>query len=84
MNLDKEFMKQALKRVDELKQETIEKSKQIPNSEAYVREKLRTSGIVSYSKCKKCKKVMLISELEINPGDVGRICIEKEACELRQ
>ncbi len=81
MNLDEEFMKQALKRVDELKQETIEKSKQIPNTEAYVREKLRTSGIVSYCKC---KKAMLISKLEINPEEVGRICIDKEACKLRQ
>ncbi len=33
-------MKQAMKRVNELKQETIEKSKKIPNSEAIVKERL--------------------------------------------
>ena len=32
-------MEQALKRVDELKQEIIEKSKEIPNSEAYIKNK---------------------------------------------
>ncbi len=30
-------MKRALKRVNELKKETIEKSKKVPNSEAFVR-----------------------------------------------
>lgn len=40
MTFNKEFMKQAMKRVDELKQETIEKSKKIPNSEAIVKARL--------------------------------------------
>lgn len=40
MTLNKEFMKQAMKRVDELKQETIEKSKKVPNSEAIVKARL--------------------------------------------
>jgi len=30
-------MKKALKRVNELKKETIEKSKKVPNSEAFVK-----------------------------------------------
>ena len=33
-------MQEAMKRVRELKQETIDKSKQIPNSEIIVKEKL--------------------------------------------
>lgn len=40
MIFNKEFMKQAMKRVEELKQETIEKSKKIPNSEAIVKARL--------------------------------------------
>ncbi len=40
MTFNKEFMKQAMKRVNELKQETIEKSKKIPNSEAIVKARL--------------------------------------------
>ena len=37
MTLNEEFMKRALKRVNGLKKETIEKSKKVPNSEAFVR-----------------------------------------------
>ena len=37
MTFNEEFMKRALKRVNELKKETIEKSKKVPNSEAFVR-----------------------------------------------
>ena len=40
LTFNKEFMKKAMKRVDELKQETIEKSKKIPNSEAIVKARL--------------------------------------------
>ena len=40
MTFNKEFMKQAMKRVNELKQETIEKSKKILNSEAIVKARL--------------------------------------------
>ena len=49
MTFNEEFMKKALKRVNELKQETIEKSKKIPNSEAIVKVKMedfyRTYGM---------------------------------------
>jgi len=37
LTFNEEFMKKALKRVNELKKETIEKSKKVPNSEAFVR-----------------------------------------------
>lgn len=83
MTFNKEFMKQALKRVDELKQETIEKSKKIPDSEVYIEEQVRLSGIVSSSKCKRCHKVLNISELKKNPDGVGRVCIDEEACRRR-
>jgi len=39
-------MHEAMKRVEELKQETIEKSKKIPNSEAIVMDRLRKLSIV--------------------------------------
>jgi hypothetical protein len=41
-------MQDAMKRVEELKQETIEKSKKIPNSEAIVKARLE-----EYEKTKK-------------------------------
>ena len=37
MTFNEEFMKKALKRVNELKKEMVEKSKKVPNSEAFVR-----------------------------------------------
>ena len=37
MTFNEEFMNRALKRVNELKKETIEKSKKIPNSEIFVK-----------------------------------------------
>jgi len=77
-------MKQALIRVDELKQEIIDKSKSIPNSEVYVQERLKASGIVSHSKCKKCYKTMHISKLEKNPDGIGRVCIDKKECSLKR
>jgi hypothetical protein len=40
LTLDKDFMHDAMKRVNELKQETIDKSKKIPNSETIVKERL--------------------------------------------
>jgi len=40
LTFNKEFMKKAMKRVEELKQETIEKSKKIPNSEAIVKARM--------------------------------------------
>ena len=40
MTHNKKFMQDAMKRVEELKQETIEKSKKIPNSEAIVKARL--------------------------------------------
>ncbi len=83
MTFNKEFMEQALKRVDELKQETIEKSKEIPDSEAYIKEQVQLSGIVSTSRCKRCHKVLNISELKINPDGVGRVCIDEETCKKR-
>ena len=83
MTFNKEFMEQALKRVNELKQEIIEESKKVPNSKIYVKEKLRTSGIVSYSKCKKCHRTMHVLKLEKNPDGVGRVCIDKKECSLK-
>ena len=44
-------MKKALKRVNELKKETIEKSKKVPNSEAFV--KVRMEDFYrTYGECK--------------------------------
>ena len=83
MNLNEEFMKQALKRINELQNETIEKSKEMPNSEAYIKEQIQLSGIVSTSRCKRCHKVLNISELKINPDGVGRVCIDEETCKKR-
>ena len=83
MNLDEDFMKQALKRINELQNETIEKSKEMPNSEAYIKEQIQLSGIVSTSRCKRCHKVLNISELKINPDGVGRVCIDEETCKKR-
>ncbi len=83
MTFNKEFMEQALERVDELKQETIEKSKEIPDSEAYIKKQVQLSGIVSTSRCKRCHKVLNISELKTNPDGVGRVCIDEEACRKR-
>ena len=40
MTFNKEFMENAMKRVKELKQETIDKSKKVPNSETIVKAKL--------------------------------------------
>jgi len=37
LTFNEEFMKKALKRVNELQQEMIEKSKKVPNSEAFVK-----------------------------------------------
>ena len=49
MTFNEEFMKRALRRVNELKRETIEKSKKVPNSEALVRVRMedfyRTYGM---------------------------------------
>ena len=83
MNLDEDFMKQALKRINELQNEIIEKSKEMPNSEAYIKEQIQLSGIVSTSRCKRCHKVLNISELKINPDGVGRVCIDEETCKKR-
>ena len=83
MTFNKEFMEQALKRVDELKQETIEKSKKIPNSEAYIKKQVQLSGIISTSRCRRCHKVLNLSELKENPDGVGRVCIDEEACRKR-
>ena len=40
MTFNEEFMKKALKRIKELQQEMIEKSKKIPNSEELVRRRM--------------------------------------------
>ncbi len=40
MTFNEEFMKKALKRINELQQEMIEKSKRVPNSEAIVKARL--------------------------------------------
>ena len=40
MTFNEEFMKKALKRVNELQQEMIEKSKKVPNSEAFVKARM--------------------------------------------
>ena len=49
MTFNEEFMKKALKRVNELQQEMINKSKKVPNSETFVRVRMedfyRTYGI---------------------------------------
>jgi len=37
LTFNEEFMKKALKRINELQKEMIEKSKKVPNSEAFVR-----------------------------------------------
>ena len=39
--------------------------------------------IVSNSKCKKCHKVLNISELKDNNSGIGLICIDIEACKKR-
>jgi len=41
LTFDKFFMQRALKRIDELKQEMIEKSKKVPNSEAFVQKRMK-------------------------------------------
>ena len=41
MTFDEELMKRALKRINELQQETIEKSKKVPNSEAIVKVRMK-------------------------------------------
>ncbi len=83
MNLtyNNEKMKQTLKRINELQNEIIEKSKEIPGSEEYV--KRRVSEFVSHSRCKRCHKVLNISELTINPDGIGRVCLDEKACEFR-
>lgn len=40
MTHNKNFMKDAMRRVEELKQETIEQSKKIPNSDSIIKAKL--------------------------------------------
>jgi len=40
LTFNKAFMQRALKRIDELKQEMIEKSKKVPNSEAFVQKRI--------------------------------------------
>ncbi len=40
MIFNKKFMKHAVKRVDQLKQETINKSKEVPNSEEIVQKRV--------------------------------------------
>ena len=83
MNLtySNERMKQTLKRINELQNEIIEKSKKIPGSEEYVQQ--RVTEFVSHSRCKRCHKVLNISELKTNPDGVGRVCIDEEACRKR-
>jgi DNA-directed RNA polymerase subunit RPC12/RpoP len=39
------------------------------------------SGIVSYSKCSKCKKILNIGELTEN--ELGIVCVDTKACEER-
>ncbi|MDC0933489.1 hypothetical protein OAR97_06525 [Arcobacteraceae bacterium] len=39
--------------------------------------------IISHSKCRKCKEILLEGELKQNDNGIGLICIDTKACENR-
>jgi hypothetical protein len=40
--------------------------------------------MINHSVCKKCQAILNINDLEDNPNGVGKVCIDKDACEKRQ